>query len=115
MGERPLQQTRDEIDRADGARVFHSDRPYNAQAAYDLVAIAVIRCDHCAAAQSGQSVFGADPDRDGPLLNHLFRQAVETGKRVRHETRISIGPTSISSVAVRSRVTREGVWADAAV
>jgi glutamyl-tRNA reductase len=36
----------------------------------------------------------------GPLLNHLFRQAVETGKRVRHETRISIGPTSISSVAV---------------
>jgi glutamyl-tRNA reductase len=36
----------------------------------------------------------------GPVLNHLFRQAVETGKRVRHETRISEGAISVSSVAV---------------
>jgi glutamyl-tRNA reductase len=36
----------------------------------------------------------------GPLLNHLFRQALEVGKRVRRETRIGQGPTSVSSVAV---------------
>jgi glutamyl-tRNA reductase len=37
----------------------------------------------------------------GSVLNHLFRQAVETGKRVRNETRISEGPTSVSAVAVQ--------------
>ena len=36
----------------------------------------------------------------GPLLGGLFRQAAEVGRRVRRETRIGAGPTSVSSVAV---------------
>src|SRR5262249_17133558 len=77
MGERLFQQTRYEIDRADGARVFHSHRPDDAQTAYYLVAVAVIRGDQGAAAQSGQSVFGADADCDGLLLNYLVDALVE--------------------------------------
>src|SRR5262249_38418970 len=37
----------------------------------------------------------------GPILDGLFRAALETGKRVRTETRIGRGPTSVSAVAVR--------------
>jgi glutamyl-tRNA reductase len=37
----------------------------------------------------------------GPLLNHVFRQAVEVGKLVRHRTRITQGPTSVAAVAVQ--------------
>ena len=37
----------------------------------------------------------------GPLLNQLFRQALQAGKRVRRETRIATGATSVSAVAVR--------------
>lgn len=36
----------------------------------------------------------------GPVLNQMFRRALEIGKRVRTETRITSGPTSVSSVAV---------------
>ena len=36
----------------------------------------------------------------GPILNHLFRQALEVGKRVRSETRIGHGPASVPAVAV---------------
>jgi glutamyl-tRNA reductase len=37
----------------------------------------------------------------GPLLNRLFRQALEAGKRVRTETAIGAGHASVSAVAVR--------------
>jgi glutamyl-tRNA reductase len=37
----------------------------------------------------------------GPLTNRLFRAALQTGKRVRSETRIGLGRASISSVAVK--------------
>jgi glutamyl-tRNA reductase len=36
----------------------------------------------------------------GPLLNRLFRQALEVGKRVRSRTRIGAGASSVSTVAV---------------
>lgn len=36
----------------------------------------------------------------GPILNQLFRQALEVGKRVRSDTRISHGPASVPAVAV---------------
>jgi glutamyl-tRNA reductase len=36
----------------------------------------------------------------GPVLNQLFRQALEVGKRVRTDTRISHGPSSVPAVAV---------------
>jgi len=36
----------------------------------------------------------------GPVLNQLFRNALEVGKRVRSETRIGHGPASIPAVAV---------------
>jgi glutamyl-tRNA reductase len=36
----------------------------------------------------------------GPVLNQLFRRALETGKRVRTDTHISSGPGSVSAVAV---------------
>jgi glutamyl-tRNA reductase len=36
----------------------------------------------------------------GPLLNQLFRQALEVGKQVRAETRIGAGSASVSAVAV---------------
>jgi glutamyl-tRNA reductase len=36
----------------------------------------------------------------GPILNRLFQQALEVGKRVRTDTRISHGPASVPAVAV---------------
>lgn len=36
----------------------------------------------------------------GPVLNQLFRQAIEVGKRVRTETEIGAGATSVSAMAV---------------
>jgi glutamyl-tRNA reductase len=36
----------------------------------------------------------------GPVMNQLFRQAIEVGKRVRTNTRISHGPSSVPAVAV---------------
>jgi glutamyl-tRNA reductase len=36
----------------------------------------------------------------GPLLERMFRQALESGKRVRRETRVGAGATSVASVAV---------------
>ncbi len=36
----------------------------------------------------------------GPVLNELFQRALETGKRVRHETGIGRGAVSVSSAAV---------------
>jgi glutamyl-tRNA reductase len=41
-----------------------------------------------------------EEDTSGPMLNRLFRQALEVGKQVRTETRIAAGPTSVSAVAV---------------
>jgi glutamyl-tRNA reductase len=35
----------------------------------------------------------------GPLLGHVFRQALHVGKRVRHETAIGESPSSVSSAA----------------
>jgi glutamyl-tRNA reductase len=37
----------------------------------------------------------------GPMLNRLFGAALQTGKRVRSETAISVGRASVSSVAVQ--------------
>ncbi|MEW6581530.1 MAG: glutamyl-tRNA reductase [Actinomycetota bacterium] len=42
-----------------------------------------------------------EEDAAGPVLNHLFRHSVEVGKRVRNETRITQGPTSVAAVAVQ--------------
>ena len=36
----------------------------------------------------------------GPLLERMFRQALDAGKRVRRDTRIGAGPTSVASAAV---------------
>lgn len=36
----------------------------------------------------------------GPVMNQLFRQAIEVGKRVRTNTHISRGPSSVPAVAV---------------
>ena len=36
----------------------------------------------------------------GPMLNRLFRQALEVGKQVRAQTRIGTGSASVSAVAV---------------
>ena len=41
-----------------------------------------------------------EEEASGPMLNRLFRQALEVGKQVRTETRIAAGPTSVSAVAV---------------
>ncbi|MFN8110241.1 MAG: glutamyl-tRNA reductase [Thermoleophilia bacterium] len=41
-----------------------------------------------------------EEEATGPVLNQLFRQAVEVGKRVRTETSISRGPSSVPAVAV---------------
>lgn len=41
-----------------------------------------------------------EEDSVGPVLDHLFRKALETGKRVRTETAIGAGATSVASVAV---------------
>lgn len=43
----------------------------------------------------------------GPVLDNLFRKALETGKRVRHETGIGTGAVSVASVAVE--LAREAV------
>jgi glutamyl-tRNA reductase len=43
---------------------------------------------------------GVEEGTVGPVLNQLFRRAIEVGKRVRTETRISSGPASVPSVAV---------------
>jgi glutamyl-tRNA reductase len=43
----------------------------------------------------------------GPVLDNLFRKALETGKRVRHETGIGAGAVSVASVAVE--LAREAV------
>jgi glutamyl-tRNA reductase len=40
-----------------------------------------------------------DEDATGVLLDRLFRQALETGKRVRTETRVAVRPVSVSTVA----------------
>nr|ASQ40366.1 glutamyl-tRNA reductase [Cyanoptyche gloeocystis] len=45
--------------------------------------------------QTGQQHLGI-----GPILNHLFKQAISAGKRIRTETSISTGAVSISSAAV---------------
>ena len=42
----------------------------------------------------------AEEGAAGPLLNRLFQQALEVGKRVRTETRVGEGPTSVPAVAV---------------
>lgn len=41
-----------------------------------------------------------EEDAVGPVLDHLFRKALETGKRVRTETQISSGAMSVATVAV---------------
>lgn len=41
-----------------------------------------------------------EEDSVGPVLDRLFRKALETGKRVRTETQISAGAMSVASVAV---------------
>lgn len=45
---------------------------------------------------------------DGPILAHLFRLAAETGKRVRNETQIAQGTTSLSQAAVAMAAERLG-------
>ena len=40
-----------------------------------------------------------DEDATGVLLDRLFRQALETGKRVRTETKVAVRPVSVSTVA----------------
>jgi glutamyl-tRNA reductase len=42
----------------------------------------------------------AEEQTVGPILNRLFQQALEVGKRVRTDTRISHGPASVPAVAV---------------
>ena len=42
----------------------------------------------------------AEEGAAGSLLNHLFQQALRVGKRVRTDTRVGEGPTSVSAVAV---------------
>lgn len=41
-----------------------------------------------------------EEDTVGPVLDNLFRKALETGKRVRTETQVSAGAVSVASVAV---------------
>ena len=48
-----------------------------------------------------------EEDAVGPVLDNLFRKALETGKRVRRETAISAGAVSVASVAVE--LAREAV------
>jgi glutamyl-tRNA reductase len=48
-----------------------------------------------------------EEDTVGPVLDSLFRKALETGKRVRHETAIGAGAVSVASVAVE--LAREAV------
>jgi glutamyl-tRNA reductase len=42
----------------------------------------------------------AEEKTTGPILNQLFRQALEVGKQVRTDTRIAHGPASVPAVAV---------------
>lgn len=51
----------------------------------------------------------------GPVLDRLFRQAVETGKRARSETRIGSGRASVGSVAAELVAGRIGELEDARV
>ncbi len=51
----------------------------------------------------------------GPVLDRLFRRAVEIGKRARTETRIGVGRASIGSVAAELVATRRGGSLDDAV
>ena len=44
----------------------------------------------------------------GPVLSRLFRQAIEVGKRARHETAITRGITSLSQAAVAMAAARLG-------
>lgn len=53
-----------------------------------------------------------EEDSLGPVLDHLFRKALETGKRVRTETGISAGAMSVASVAVD--LARSGAGGDLA-
>ena len=48
-----------------------------------------------------------EEDTVGPVLDNLFRKALETGKRVRNETGIGAGAVSVASVAVE--LAREAV------
>lgn len=41
-----------------------------------------------------------DGDTTGPLLNHLFHQALRVGKRIRTETEISRSPVSIATAGI---------------
>ncbi|MBO0731099.1 MAG: glutamyl-tRNA reductase [Acidimicrobiaceae bacterium] len=56
-----------------------------------------------------------DEGCSGPVLDLLFRQAVETGKRVRSETTISRGTTSLSHAAVALAAAQAGNLSGAAV
>ena len=49
-----------------------------------------------------------DESTCGPVLSQLFRHAVEVGKRVRHETGIARGTTSVSHAAVDMAVAHLG-------
>jgi len=42
----------------------------------------------------------SEEDTLGPLLGRMFQQALEVGRRVRRETRVGAGATSVASVAV---------------
>jgi glutamyl-tRNA reductase len=48
-----------------------------------------------------------EEDTVGPVLDNLFRKALETGKRVRHETLLGAGVVSVARVAVE--LAREAV------
>jgi glutamyl-tRNA reductase len=48
-----------------------------------------------------------EEDTVGPVLDNLFRKALETGKRVRHETALGAGVVSVARVAVE--LAREAV------
>lgn len=48
--------------------------------------------------------FAAEHDCVGPMLNQLFRQALEVGKQVRSQTAIGAGAASIPAVAVKAAV-----------
>src|SRR5205085_3125753 len=51
----------------------------------------------------------------GPVSNRLFHEALEAGKRVRHETAIGSGGASVASVAAEVAAGRPGGLADANV
>jgi glutamyl-tRNA reductase len=47
----------------------------------------------------GQVRSAFEAGASGPLLDHVFRQALHVGKRVRHETGIAESPSSVASAA----------------